>query len=82
MLSVGRELKISHYSIYCQHCLWQGSGAQLLTRLLKITSASISVLVYCCPQCHSFDVVRLAEVLPFHPRSTKQTFIEEYKINE
>jgi len=72
MLSVGRELKINDKPIFCRHCLWQGIGAQLLTKLAKISSATISVLVYCCPQCHSFDVVRLAKILPFHPNSTKK----------
>lgn len=68
MLSVGRELNISHKQIVCRSCPWEGAGAELSAGLIKITSAHIYSYAYRCPECGSFEVARKGTLLLFRRR--------------
>jgi DNA-directed RNA polymerase subunit RPC12/RpoP len=65
MLSVGRELKITHKQIVCRSCSWQGDGAELSAGLIKVASAHIYSYAYRCPECGSFEVARKGKLLLF-----------------
>jgi len=70
MLSVGRELNIKHKRVVCQMCSWQGTGAELSTGLVQVTSAPIYFYVYRCPECGSFDLARKGKLLQFRLRTS------------
>ena len=70
MLSVGRELKISHKQIVCRSCSWEGPGAELSAGLIRISSAHIYSYAYRCPECGSFEVARKGKLLLFRRRPT------------
>ena len=69
MLSVGRELKITHKQIVCRSCSWEGAGAELSAGLIQVSSEHIYFYAYRCPKCGSFEVARKGKLLMFRRRS-------------